>query len=81
MDSDLLIIFQEKNTVAKKKYDYVFAPPLLPGLLAAPLALDLPPPPSDTPKYETILELGNKHSSTVCPEKKEYLFSNGRNSL
>ena len=31
---------QEKNSVAQKKYDYVFAPPLLPGLLAAaPMAL------------------------------------------
>ena len=31
--------FQEKNSVAQKKYDYVFAPPLLPGLLAAPMAI------------------------------------------
>ena len=31
---------QEKNSVAQKKYDYVFAPPLLPGLLAAaPMAI------------------------------------------
>ena len=40
-----LFCFQEKNSVAKKKYDYVFAPPIFPPLLAAAATPREPPPP------------------------------------
>ena len=39
--------------MAQKKYDYVFAPPLLPGLLAAaPMALAVSQNSSEPQKYE-----------------------------
>ena len=39
--------------MAQKKYDYVFAPPLLPGLLAAaPMAMAMSQNSSEPQKYE-----------------------------
>jgi len=53
----LMYFIKEKNSVAKKKYDYVFAPPIFPPLLAAAATpRDPPPPPINTERSQVSQE-------------------------
>lgn len=66
----LMYFIKEKNSVAQKKYDYVFAPPLLPGLLAAaPMAIATQH--STAPEKTTNAEKNNFGTQTFIIDKEE----------
>ena len=58
------IYSQEKNTVAKKKYDYVFAPPLLPPLLAANITQQQQDTNINTPRVQNNTNNGKNNFGT-----------------
>ena len=55
---------QEKNTVAKKKYDYVFAPPLLPPLLTANITQQQQDTNINTPRVQNNTNNGKNNFGT-----------------
>ena len=59
---------QEKNCVAKKKYDYVFAPPILPPLLGTNLTSSTPQDAAANVQTNKKNEKNNFGTQTFCVE-------------